>query len=118
MSALPFDQLVGLCMGPHEATEWQREHVFGMLLGHDHQGWWSVADHLSSDPLWSERDIGYHRDQCDPKHEIPYTWAGWLTQDVIAERFPPAFCEACDGPPHEGDEVCPSTSSPSDGAPT
>lgn len=104
-----YDQLVGVCHGAsHDATEWRREDgdVFGMLLGHDHQGWWLVAEHVSSDPSFSKGDIGHRRAEHDPGLRLPYTWAGWLTHDDLAERFPPAWCKACDSPPHDN-ELCP-----------
>ena len=61
-----YDQLVGVCVsGDHDATEWSRENgdVIGYLLGHDAAGWWLVDNHVSSDPSFSEYDIGYHRAQ-------------------------------------------------------
>ena len=103
MSVPDYDQLVGVCIGPHEATAWRREDgdVFGMLLGHDEAGWWCHAEHVSSDPTWSATDIGRHRDVLDPEHRLPYTWVGWLTHHDMVERFPPADADE----PYEQPEV-------------
>lgn len=105
MMPAEFDQLVGVCVSSnHDATEWSRDDgdVIGYLLGHDAAGWWFIATHVSSGPGFSEGDVGYQRAKYDPGLRLPYTWAGWLTHDTMAERFPPGGSV-----PSEKDQVTP-----------
>ena len=76
---------VGYC---YDSGAWGGD-LTGQLICEEPEGWVGVAGHISSDVMWSERDIRRHfDDRRDPSPDDTFDWIGRVQTEADLAAYP------------------------------